>query len=578
MRWLRLCLTGFLFFYPLLWLSVSLIDLLPKLFSLVLRGYKLDRLDLHFWMMRIAILPPEHAPHPARGSWAYALRNEGVTLAVLLLVIVFLVRTKHSQHLFAGLGVTFLGWVALLSPTLSSVFGRRWTSQRALFALFFFGAMCIGLRWIAKDSSPGGFFYRLAAPLTIFGLPAACFSLALALASEEAPWRPLAFVLATIVCGALLACTIPFRPTEPAAAPLTWTPAVSGLLATLVLAGTIYAGGQALDRKHASEARAMLDALPPIPADLPFEKLFFQKGVSFTAEYPAVYGSQASLEMLKQLPAYGVNSIALVPYGSGSSKEPRIQRWDNGWERDDGIRQLSRMAHSLGMKVMLKPQLWVRPGNPMDLDFPRPQDRAKWFVAYAEFLEHYTRLATEIHADVLCIGVEFEKMSAYETDWRGLIARTRQLYPGELTYAANFGREFESVSFWDALDYIGLDEYYPLPDDLSTQDVLRRVEAVQKKFSRPVLFTEAGFPSVEGANRKPWDDPQAKLDPDLQARTYDAVFRTFYDKPWFKGMYWWKVGTNGSGGLEDPSHTPWRKPAMEVVRRWYTGPVREHAD
>jgi hypothetical protein len=34
-------------------------------------------------------------------------------------------------------------------------------------------------------------------------------------------------------------------------------------------------------------------------------------------------------------------------------------------------------------------------------------------------------------------------------------------------------------------------------------------------------------------------------------------------------MYWWKVGSNGFGGPKDRSHTPWRKPAMEVVRKWY---------
>lgn len=55
-----------------------------------------------------------------------------------------------------------------------------------------------------------------------------------------------------------------------------------------------------------------------------------------------------------------------------------------------------------------------------------------------------------------------------------------------------------------------------------------------------------------------------------QARCYEAVFNAFWSKPWFKGIYWWKIGTNGFGGPEDGSHTPWRKPAMEVVKRWYT--------
>ena len=39
-------------------------------------------------------------------------------------------------------------------------------------------------------------------------------------------------------------------------------------------------------------------------------------------------------------------------------------------------------------------------------------------------------------------------------------------------------------------------------------------------------------------------------------------------------MYVWKVGTNGFGGLNDGSHTPWDKPAMQVLRRWYQKPGR----
>ena len=57
--------------------------------------------------------------------------------------------------------------------------------------------------------------------------------------------------------------------------------------------------------------------------------------------------------------------------------------------------------------------------------------------------------------------------------------------------------------------------------------------------------------------------------PEDQARCYEALYRAFYRKSWFQGMYWWKVGTNRFGGSSDGSHTPWGKPAMDVVARWY---------
>jgi hypothetical protein len=50
---------------------------------------------------------------------------------------------------------------------------------------------------------------------------------------------------------------------------------------------------------------------------------------------------------------------------------------------------------------------------------------------------------------------------------------------------------------------------------------------------------------VEEGNRDPWDERHGALSPELQAQCYEQVYKAFYNKPWFEGMYWWKVGTNG---------------------------------
>jgi Glycoside Hydrolase Family 113 len=299
-----------------------------------------------------------------------------------------------------------------------------------------------------------------------------------------------------------------------------------------------------------------------------YPRLFFQKGVSFTAEYPDVYGSRGADRHLIELKKYGVNAIALVPYGFASERSVRIC-FNLGWEKDSGVKRLAGVAHRAGMRVLLKPQLFVRDGYPGSLEYSSAEERKEWFQQYRLFLEHYATLAARIHADLFCVGVELDKLSKYTSEWRDLIARIRELYPGPLVYAANFGDEFESVAFWDALDYIGMDEYYSLPDSLSTDEVVSKVAAVQARFQKPVIFTEVGFPSMEAANRNPWDESPRKVSLELQARCYEEIFRAFYEKPWFQGMYWWKVGTNGFGGPTDRSHTPWRKPAMEVVRQWY---------
>jgi hypothetical protein len=345
------------------------------------------------------------------------------------------------------------------------------------------------------------------------------------------------------------------------------------LLAGLFLAGAFYSY-RAIARKQQRDLRADLLKLPDPARGTAYPKVFFQRGVNFTAEFPAFYGSDRAVEMLKKLPGFGVDSIALVPYGFASTKEPQVRGWNTRWEGDAGITQLARVAHSLGMRVLLKPQLWMHSANPANIDFPDAAARAEWFRQYRPFLEHYAGLGKEIHADGLCVGVELEKMTPYEQEWRSLITRAREIYPGPLTYAANFGSEFETIKFWDALDWIGLDEYYALPENLSAAEIVQKIEAVQRHYQKPVVFTEAGFPSVEGANRTPWDEPAHRVDLQAQAQCYEALYRAFYKQPWFVGIYWWKVGTNGFGGEKDASHTPWNKPAMEVVREWYTSGKR----
>ena len=350
----------------------------------------------------------------------------------------------------------------------------------------------------------------------------------------------------------------------------------SGIALTILLAAGV-AWSEILIT-HASEIRkelanqAAVGNLPPIPVNDPYPKIFFQKGVSLSAEFPDPYASAGARQMLRALRADGVNAVALIPYGGMRLGSPEIRGFgQHSLESEEGLRELSRLAHALGMRVMLKPGIWVHGGHfGGDIEFSSEADREKWFREYARFIESYAKVAAQIHADIFCVGGEFVRMSPYENEWRSIIASVRAIYPGPLTYAANFGEEFENLKFWDALDYIGLQEYYPLPDRLSADAVVAKVEAIQHRFRKPVIFTEVGFPSAPGGNRHPWEDGKAgAVDLQLQARCYQAILQAFYDKPWFEGMYWWKVGTNGFGGPADSSLTPWNKPAMEVLKRWY---------
>lgn len=317
----------------------------------------------------------------------------------------------------------------------------------------------------------------------------------------------------------------------------------------------------------------------------------FLRGVSFSREGRRApgggYASETAMEQLRTLRAMGVNAIALVPYGFLEHVEATSIRFRISEQRDQELALAARAARTLGMKVMLKPQLWVRGQFTGAIRFADEAQRTEWMRNYRDFILHYARLAEAERLDLFCIGTELGELTRHERDWRLLIADVRRSYRGPLTYAANWGAEFESLPFWDALDILGLNNYYPLRDDSAdaadsenfaeklhkgAAQLAEKIEAVHKKWKKPVLFTEIGYPSIRGGASKPWQESRtAEVSLEEQAAAYEAIFRAFAHRSWCRGMFWWKWPSDGRGGGPlDGSHTPLGKSAAEVLRDWYT--------
>jgi hypothetical protein len=518
--------------------------------------------------------PPGGAAFGLRGFGVETLLGVAVVVALGALVL-YLTRRRGLMAcgLFAAL-LGYGGFEQLLRRLWIAPPDVGWIASGVLFAALW----TMGLRrlTVATTAPSSGYAWRFASSLLLFTLPLAALLLVFHWTVSMPLLRRFVWVFMPGLVPAALASVKPVSPGTSSREEISWKAITAGALTTALLVTVVALAGRPIEasfvRERAARARAMVASLPELPANAPYPRQFLQKGVNFTAEFGAPYASTDALETIKRLAPYGVNAVALVPYGWMQPGQPvvRVNRGLNVWESDEGIEDVARMAHSLGMKVFLKPQLWVRGGSTTDIDFRDPAERGQWFEQYSRFIGHYARLATRIHADLFAVGVELAMLSSYDAEWRGIIAGVRSLYPGPLVYAANFGPDFQEATFWDALDYIGLDEYYPLPDNLSTADLVRRIERVAIDYRRPVLFTEVGFPSLADPQRRPWDQSPRAISLQAQARCYQAIFRAFYGKPWFAGMYWWKVGTNGEGGPDDGSFTPWGKPAMGVVKQWYT--------
>ncbi|HLY32072.1 MAG TPA: hypothetical protein VKQ36_13660, partial [Ktedonobacterales bacterium] len=283
-----------------------------------------------------------------------------------------------------------------------------------------------------------------------------------------------------------------------------------------------------------------------------------------------------------------------------------------------------------------------------------------WFDSYTDFAVEYATLSQKDHLPYFIIGDSLTDVS-YDTDktnaqndsqgvtavqvpgesfpncvnigrrdceWRHVIHAIRSVsydtianhqsqtgasYTGKLIYLANWGGapvgdattpEFEGITWWDAVDYIGIDAYFPLTAnnadvDVTTltnawhgqgvglglskadADIYSRIQAVSKKFNRPVIF-QAGYASSSGANNDPSNltgaQPDGGQDNQEQLSDMQALLQTFNGASWWEGVFWngdepqsprstqsnWPTNSNWAGDTLATS-----KPAGQYLNTFY---------
>ncbi len=335
-------------------------------------------------------------------------------------------------------------------------------------------------------------------------------------------------------------------------------------------------------RRYQSENVATHPKKERIKAEFPY-----LKGFNFAHEGYSIYngygGGKATLA-LQKMRSLGSNSMALVPYSYIEDKNSPIpfQFSDHaGSENDEALIHSVFEAKKMGMTTLLKPQIFAGDSWPGDIEMLNAADWDAFFSYYYRWIRHYAFLA-EIHEiEALCVGVEFAKASlSHEEEWRNMFKGLRGLYQGKLTYAANWGSEFEQLGFWDELDFIGLNCYYPLSkNEEPTKAELKenfakiktKITKVYDKFEKPIVFTEIGFRSIN----KPWKNPHAVGDDSFNAEhqelCYEVVFESIENEPWCEGILWWKFPSYLEyRGMENSAFTPNNKTAEKTVQEWFS--------
>ncbi len=287
--------------------------------------------------------------------------------------------------------------------------------------------------------------------------------------------------------------------------------------------------------------------------------------------------------LLEEVKAAGATHVSLCwVWWQDDLRATRIHPVKAWSATDEQIAQTIADARALGLHVTAFPILRlvrVKPGDWRGRI--RPEDEDAWWQSYTEFILHAARLSREHGAERLAIGSELLSREHQRARWVELAGRVRAAAPSlELLYSANWDH-FEAVSFWDAVDVVGVTGYWeltrslePAPSELEAawKPVKRTLREWSRRLGRPFVFSEIGYPSLDGGAAWPWNDQRsAPVDLDEQRMAYGAFVTAWAGTPELAGVYWWNWF--GFGGPADGSYTPRSKPAAELLRAWYAQPT-----
>jgi len=239
--------------------------------------------------------------------------------------------------------------------------------------------------------------------------------------------------------------------------------------------------------------------------------------------------------------ANGINSIAVVVTWFQPSVDSSGPIYPGPRTvTDDEIAAVVVMARTRGMSVLLRPAVdpdWNLPNTSgtwrgqIGRNFTAEQWQ-QWFAAYSQMLTHYARVATATGVEIFSVGMELSATQSQDLLWRSTISKIRSIFRGQLTYGANWD-VVANVTFFDALDVIGVDAYYPLLPSVRNATTKQLVSAWQQPAAdlqalallhgTTVILTELGYCSSPASHADPAHACNGLPDEGAQLRGYAAA-------------------------------------------------------
>lgn len=297
-------------------------------------------------------------------------------------------------------------------------------------------------------------------------------------------------------------------------------------------------------------------------------------GVNLVEDEAAPFGSAEARQTLRQLKSSGVQSVAIIPFfwqAHGADTElvsgsalpiSRIKQ---------GISDL----RELGLRVIVKPHVWVPERWAGSVMMTSPSDWEYWFENYRKALVEVARAANEEGAQALSVGTELRE-TTFQDNWFEVIDAARGAFSGELTYVAHNSQEALRVPFWDKLDMVSASLYPELGRPNSPADwrkamelQLDRCTRLAQRHAKPFCIGEIGLRSATDATAKPWESAEeraADADPQLQYNVLSEWLKLAQRYQVAETLIWRWISDPGAGGVDDTDFTIQNKPAQRLFR------------
>ncbi|WP_407174640.1 glycoside hydrolase family 113 [Bradyrhizobium sp. STM 3562] len=322
--------------------------------------------------------------------------------------------------------------------------------------------------------------------------------------------------------------------------------------------------------------------------------LFDVQGFGALSEWNGQFSSASANQAFQTIASLGSNSVELtVRIWTDSHTSNDVFAQPQKTESDASLLAGFQAAEAAGLSVVFKAAI-----SPLDGSSTyslAPSDVATFFANYKAEIVHLATIAQEGGVATFAIGNEMGSLTGaqYRSYWTDIIAAVRQVYHGEITYAAATD-EASHVSFWDQVDTIGVNTYPPLTssETPTVQDLIHAwtevpynpyyaaafeykspvdfLHSLSEQYNKPVLMTEMGYRSIEGTAISPSSlSTNVTADANAQADAYNAFFQVWatHGGSWLKGVELWQWDLNNQ--YNTTGFSPMGKPAETLVSQYF---------